>query len=128
LDSDSRRLSVTAPDLLARFRTKHTLEFRVDILDVPPDHFVAKVQGVAVGFWGATSPSGVISCEVSHGPRYDQKRSDGSIVVQLPKPQTATGSGATKRLELAGVDLSKLADPLKSPKTLPFWGHGVAGP
>jgi hypothetical protein len=126
LDDDSRRLSFTDPDLLQNFRDMHDLQFTLDFDDLPAAHSDAKIQGVFVAFVGATSASGVISCEVRHGNRYEQRRPDGSVVVQLLQPRTDTQLARTTRLELAGVGFES-APPLTAPQSLSFWGRGVVG-
>lgn len=126
LDDDSRRLSFTNPDLLQSFRDTHDLQFTVDVRDLPATHFDAKVQGVFVAFVGATSPSRVISCELRHAERYEQKQPNGNVVVQLLQSHTDTQQARTSRLELAGVNFGS-APPLTAPQSLSFWGRGVAG-
>ena len=126
MDDDSRRLSFTDPDLLQNFRDTHDLQFTIEVRDLPAAHFDAKVQSVFVAFVGATSQSGVISCEVRHADRYEQARRDGSVAVQLLQPHTDTQQARTTRLELSGVSFGS-APPLTAPQSLSFWGRGVAG-
>jgi hypothetical protein len=126
LDADSLRLSFTAPELLQNFRDTHDLQFTIELRDLPAAHFDAKVQAVFVAFVGATSPSKIISCEVRHGDRYEQKRPDGTAAVQLLQPHTNTRQASTSSLQLAGVNF--VSDtPLTAPQALSFWGRGVAG-
>ena len=79
-----------------------------------------------MAFVGARSDSGVISCEVRHGNRYEQQRPDGSVVAQLLQPRTDTQLGRTTRLEPANVSFES-APPLTAPQSLAFWGRGVGG-
>ena len=126
LDNDSRRFSFKDPGVLQNFRDTHDFEFSIQLGDLPGDHPDAKIQGVFVAFVGAASPSGVISCEVRHGDRYEQQRPDGSVFSQLLQPRTDTQLARTTRLEPANVSFES-APPLTAPQSLAFWGRGVAG-
>ena len=126
LDDDSRRLSFTDPEILQNFRETHDLQFTITVNDLPALHHDAKIQGVFVAFVGATSASGVISCEVRHGNRYEQQRPDGTVTVQLLQPRTDAQLAHTTRLQLAGVSFQS-APPLTAPQSLSFFGRGVAG-
>lgn len=127
LDDDSQRLSFTDPDLLQNFRATRDFQFTMEVRQLPAAHFDAKVQSVFVAFVGATSQSGVISCEIRHGDRYEEKQPDGTLVVQLLQPQTDTQQARTTRLVLANVSFASPAPPLTAPQSLSFWGRGVAG-
>lgn len=126
LDDDSLRLSFTDAALLRDFVETHDFQFPILLGDLPAKHADAKIQGVFVSFVGARSPSGVISCEVRHGARYEQQRPDGSVAVQLLQPRTDTQLARTTRLEPANVTFES-APPLTAPQSLAFWGRGVAG-
>lgn len=75
---------------------------------------------------GATSPSGVTSCQVFHDVRYDQKRIDNTIDTQLLRPHTSTIQCPHIDLQLAGVSVVP-GNPLTAPQALPLWGRAVAG-
>jgi hypothetical protein len=126
LDADSLRLSFTDFNLLQKFKDTHKFQLTIDWRDLPNNHFDAKVQGVFVAFVGAKSQSGIISCEIRHGERYEQKRPDGSVAVQLLQSRVNTHQAKTNRLELAGVIFAPTL-PLTAPQSLSFWGRGVAG-
>jgi hypothetical protein len=126
LDNDIRRLSFTDPDLIQVARDTRAVSFTLGFADVPDGRFDAKVQGVFVAFIGAVSNSGIVSCQVRHGDRYEQRRPDGSVAVQLLRPRADIQPAGTARLELGGVVVS--ADPpLTAPQSLSIWGRGLVG-
>lgn len=121
-------LTFNDPAVIATFIADPVLDFVIRLTDLPEKHFHAKVSGVAVAFIGATSASGVSSCEVRHGYRYVQlSPPDGSTVTQLLRPRTATVACPHTALELAGVSAAPAGDPLTAPAGLSLWGRGVAG-
>ena len=120
-----RTLSFTDPEILQTFRDTHDLAFILNFADLPDDQFEIKVQGVAVAFVGASSASGIISCSVSHGGRYEQKTRLGDVVVHLLEPQTQATEAGTTPLQKAGVNFG--SDPLTSPQSFAFWGRGAVG-
>jgi hypothetical protein len=125
LQKDIRTLSFKDPAILQTFRDTHGLPFELNFTDLPDDRFEAKVQGVAVALVGASSASGIISCVVSHGGRYEQRTRLRQNVVHLLEAQTHTTEAGTNPLQIAGVNFG--SDPLTSPQSLSFWGRGVVG-
>ncbi|KAJ9118100.1 hypothetical protein QFC22_003999 [Naganishia vaughanmartiniae] len=123
--SDIRRLSFTGSDV-ERFRQTLTLSFTLEPVELGMDRFDTKAQTVFCSFLGATSPSGVVTCEVRHGNRYSQQRRDGSRSDLYLKSRAMTLPSRTKPLELANVSIGT-QPPLTTPQSLPFWGRGVCG-
>ncbi|MFD7325313.1 hypothetical protein ACFV9D_30160 [Streptomyces sp. NPDC059875] len=125
-DQDTLRLSFKAADpQSAELRTHHRCAFRIDASKLPAGHFEAKVKGVRLALVGAAHPDGEISCEVSHGGAYEQRRHGASIVTQLLKPRVSTRPAKTTPLnpdEGLGGD-----EPLTAPRSLAFWGRGMGG-
>jgi len=126
LNSDIRRLSFQEAETLQAFRDTHTLSFAIEPTSLPPERFDTKAQAVFVSFVGATSPSGIVSCQIQHGNRYTQQRSDGTRSDLLLEARTVTLPARTTQLELGGVDLGS-NPPLSAPQALPFWGRGLCG-
>jgi hypothetical protein len=126
LDSDVLRLSFRERAFLAALQSTGATTFRLEPGDLPAERFDTKVVGVAVALVGATSSDGVVSTEIEHFGRYEQRRRDGTVSTQILRPRRSTRLAATRRLELPGVDFS--ADPpLTAPQQLAFWGRGVGG-
>lgn len=126
LDVAWHRITLRSRQQLAAFRKSHRFGFEIRLRDLPAHHYEAKVMAVAVSFVGATSPSGVTTCEASHGGRYEQKLASGARCVQLLQAHTDTVLAPHTRLSAAGVSAAPV-DPLKAPLTSPIWGRGVAG-
>lgn len=126
LNSDIRRLSFTDAEVLQTFRDTRTLPFTIEPTALPPERFDTKAQAIFISFLGATSPSGVISCQIQHGNRYTQQRPDGTRSDLLLEARTVTLPARTTPLELGGVDLGT-NPPLSAPQSLPFWGRGLCG-
>lgn len=127
LDTDYRRLSFSDPDAIAEFKTTNILGFEILLGDLPQGHVEAKIHSVAVALIGATSPSGVSSCQVKHGSVYGQTKSDGTPQTQILRAHTQTIQCPHTALELSGVSPGTLGDPLEEPLLSPLWGHGLAG-
>jgi hypothetical protein len=126
LDIGWHRITIRNRHRLTGFKKTHTLAFEIRLTDLPAHHYQAKVQAVAVSFVGATSPSGVTSCEISHGNRYEEKTRTGAHIVQLLDPHTDTVLAPHTKLAAAGVSATP-SDPLQAPLNSPIWGRGVAG-
>jgi hypothetical protein len=125
-NQDSQRLSFTDPDVLQNFRDTRSFQFLIDLSDLPDSDFDAKIQDVVVAFVGATSQSGVISCDVRHGKRYLQKQTSGEEDVQLLEAVSVRRPARTTHLELGGVTFDP-GLPLDAPRGIALWGRGVAG-
>jgi hypothetical protein len=126
LDSDVLRLPLRDRAFLHARRTTGAATFRLEPGKLPSGRFDTKVVGVAVALVGAISPDGVVSTEIEHLGRYEQRRRDGSIDTQILRPRRSTRLAPTRALELPGVDFST-DPPLTAPQQLAFWGRGVAG-
>lgn len=74
---------------------------------------------------GASDPDGEVSCEVRHGGKYEQRRADGTIDVQLLKPRVSTRPA--KLTGLAADEGLGADPPLTAPQSLSFWGRGIGG-
>ncbi|MFQ4149742.1 hypothetical protein AAGW05_13775 [Arthrobacter sp. LAPM80] len=127
LDTDYWRLSFSDPDAIAEFKTTNMLSFEILLGDLPQGHVEAKIHSVAVALIGATSPSGLSSCQVKHGSVYGQTKSDGKRQTQILRAHTQTIQCPHTALELSGVSPGTLGDPLEEPLLSPLWGHGLAG-
>jgi hypothetical protein len=125
-DQDRLRLSFAASDPeLAAFRSSGRLNFRVEASDIPTGRADAKVRSVRLALVGASHPNGEVSCEVRHGGKYEQRRVDETVTVQLLKPLVSTRPAKLERLaadEGLGSD-----PPLTAPQSLAFWGRGIGG-
>ncbi len=123
------RKSFTDPGILAEFKSLHDLPFWVPLEDLPPDHFEAKILGVAVSFVGAHSSSGVISCELRHGPRYDSLLRGGTVTPpQFLQQRVATiPTASTTELQPPPVDLTGFSTAVQRPSLDPLYGRGVGG-
>jgi hypothetical protein len=108
-----------------QLRTTGRFDFFVDAAKIPAGRADAKVRSVRLALVGAAHPTGALSCEVRHGGRYEQRRADGQIDVQLLEPRTSTRRAVLTPLSPEGdgtVDL-----PLTAPLSLAFWGRGIGG-
>jgi hypothetical protein len=125
-DQDRHRLSFTAGDPeLSALKTRGRFSFRVDASGLAPDRADAKARSVRLALVGASHPNGEVSCEVRHGGRYEQRRADGTIAVQLLEPRVSTRPAKLTRL---AADEGLGADPpLTAPQSLAFWGRGIGG-
>ena len=123
-DHDVLRLSIATPDALAALRASGSVAFTVD--PGPRGRLEAKARNVAVALIGARSGSGVISCEVSHGSRYEQRVADSAE----PDARLLLARTSTR---IAGfVPLATLPDldgdfSLTGPEALAYWGRGIGG-
>ncbi len=75
---------------------------------------------------GAATPSGVVSCDVWHGGRYEQLGPDHALAVQLLRPKSTTVNAPVTPLALGGVAFGQ-DSPVDSPQALSMWGRGVGG-
>ncbi len=125
-DQDRHRLSFTAGDPeLNALRATRRFSFRVEASGLPAGRADAKVTSVRLALVGASHPDGEVSCEVRHGGRYEQRRADGTIAVQLLEPRVSTRPAKLSRL---AADEGLGADPpLTAPRSLAFWGRGIGG-
>lgn len=124
-DQDTYRILFGEGPEMDALKREHRFTFRVDVSDLPQDHFDTKVKSVRLAFVGASHPSGEISCEVRHGGRYEQRRRGGTIAIQELEPRLSTRPAKTTRLlpdEGLGFD-----PPLTAPRSLAFWGRGIGG-
>lgn len=124
-DQDTHRISFRDGPELDALKPTHRFTFRVEATDIDSGHFDAKVKSVRLAFVGATHPDGEISCTVRHAGRYEQRRSDGTIAVQMLEPRLSTRPAKTTPLQAdegLGFD-----PPLTAPRSLAFWGRGIGG-
>jgi hypothetical protein len=127
LVADSLYLSFTDAEQLARFQATQELRFNIDLRDLPPDEFEAKIEAVHVALVGATSSAPTVTCKVRHGGLYLSKKRGGSEV-EMVLERHVTQDGASKTpLQVAGITPTTGAATVTAPATLSFWGRGVAG-
>ncbi|MET0672299.1 MAG: hypothetical protein ABWY37_02285, partial [Microbacterium pygmaeum] len=108
-----------------QLRETGRFDFFVDAARIPEGRADAKIRSVRLALVGATHPTGAVSCEIRHGGRYEQRRADGTIDVQLLQARTSTRRAVLTPLdpeENATVDV-----PLTAPLSLAFWGRGIGG-
>jgi hypothetical protein len=123
-DWDTHRLSFKGEVELRALKENHHFAFRLEVGDLPEEHFDTKVKNILISFVGATDPSGEVSCVVRHGGQYEQRRPDKSIEVQHLDPQLANRRAKTKPLDRP---VQNLDPPLDAPTSLAIWGRGVGG-
>jgi hypothetical protein len=129
VQADIVRLSFTAEvdgPLLAQLRATGVMPFQVAVNSISQNRKETKIRGVAVSLVGATSPSGVISCAIWHGTRYEQIGPDGSLDVQTLEAKSYTLPAPVTPLVLDPVHFGQ-DDPIDAPQALPFWGRGTGG-
>ena len=129
VQADIVRLTYTADahgPLLAQLRATGVMPFRIEVSAISQARKETKIRGVAVALVGATSPSGVISCAVWHGTRYEQIGPTGTLDVQILKAKSYTLAAPVTPLILEPVRFGQ-EDPIDAPQALPFWGRGVGG-
>ncbi|KAA9105501.1 hypothetical protein [Microbacterium rhizomatis] len=108
-----------------QLRATGRFDFFVDAAKIPAGRADAKIRSVRLALVGAAHPSGAISCEIRHGGRYEQRRADGTIDVQLLQARTSTRRAVLTPLSPEEPDSVDL--PLTAPLSLAFWGRGVGG-
>ncbi len=123
---DVLRLSFTDAASIAALKNDRRFAFRVETLDFPEDRVETKARNIAVAFIGASLRNDVISCDITHGSRYEQMvASDQPVHVAVLQPRTTTSLGRSAPLETA-IDLdTDFAD--TKPAQLAFWGRGAGG-
>jgi hypothetical protein len=99
--------------------------FTIAAKAIPTGRADAKARTVRLALVGASHPSGAISCEVRHGPRYEQRRADGSVTVQDLQSRISTRRALL--VPLAADDGGAVDLPLTAPLSLAFWGRGIGG-
>jgi hypothetical protein len=124
---DVATFSFTAPEILQAFRDNHDLSFSFAFDDLSNNEFEATIQNVFVSFVGATSLFDFVPCIVSHSGRYEQKKKNGEIAIQLLQPQTHNVQADVVRLKLAGVNFTASTTPLTAAQGINFWGRGAVG-
>jgi len=118
--NDKVFLSFTDPLLLAQFRQSPNLLVTVDLQDLPPTRFEAKVIYVLLSLTGATANVPAISCLIEHGGRFTTQKRDGSTASLLLRPRLTVVQTAKTGITYTGVRIGN------SPRDLSFWGRGVA--
>lgn len=124
-DQDTHRKRFGEGPEMDALKSEHRFTFRVEVSDLPQNHFDTKIKSVRLAFVGASHPNNEISCEVRHGGRYEQRRRDGTIAIQHLEPHLSTRPAKTTGLlpdEGLGND-----PPLTAPRSLSFWGRGIGG-
>lgn len=92
----SRRYTFDHQLLLDIFSVTHNSSFFMlpdtmlpdDPNDLPPNIYDVKIQHVSVSFVGAMSNRNVISCTLTHGAEYVERRLDGSTSIEFFRPLT----------------------------------------
>ena len=113
-------LSLTDPITLAQFRQTQNLLFSIDLADLPPTRFEAKVTYVLLSLTGAAANVPALSCLVTHGGQYTMRKRDGTVGGLILKPRATVVQTAKSGLTYTGVRIGA------NPDDLSFWGRGVA--
>ncbi|WP_375386691.1 hypothetical protein [uncultured Microbacterium sp.] len=108
-----------------QLRATGRFDFFVDAATIPAGRADAKIRSVRLALVGGAHPSGAVSCEIRHGGRYEQRRGDGTIDVQLLQARTSTRRAAFTPLSPEEPDTTDL--PLTAPLSLAYWGRGIGG-
>lgn len=127
LDVGWQRFDFHDPETIDRFKATRSLDFDLLLGSIPARHYEAKVHSVAVSLVGAASPSGVSTCELRHGPVYEQTRRDGTMDTQILRPHVGTIQSPHTALADSGVVVGNGTDPIEEPLLSPLWGRGIAG-
>jgi len=127
LIADALYLSFTDAEQLARFQETQELRFIVDLRDLPPDEFEAKVEAVHVALVGATSSAPTVTCKVRHGGLYLSKKRGGTEDKQVLQRHVSQDGASKAPLQIAAITPTTGAATVTAPATLSFWGRGVAG-
>jgi hypothetical protein len=127
LIGDALYLSFTDAEQVASFRETPELRFIIDIDDLPPDEFEAKIEAVHVAFVGATSSAPTVTCKVRHGGLYLSKKRGGTDVKMVLERHVSQDGASKAPLQIAGITPTTGAATVTAPATLSFWGRGVAG-
>jgi hypothetical protein len=122
---DIHQLSFTDATVLANFKQTADLQFTVDLLDLPVNHFESKVEVVNVSLIGVNARTTVLPCTVEHAGKCALKKRDGTEIDMFLHPHPTIVFSTGKPL---GPDnlTPPLTDPLIGPRTIAFWGRGVA--
>ncbi len=125
-DHDRLRLSFTAEDpQFGELLSTRRFGFRIEASDIPAGRGDAKVTGVRLALVGASHPANEVSCDVRHGAKYEQRREDGTIVVQQLKSLV---NNRFAKLQGLGGDEGLGSDPAPpAVESVAFWGRGIGG-
>jgi hypothetical protein len=119
--------SIKDPLVLADFKEQHTLDISVDLTDTELfGRAEAKVEVVGVALIGAKSSNAFVACAVQHGGNSAQRKVDGNIVTQYLRPHATIIQSKFQPLASSDVIPDPHVDPLTAPRTIEFWGRGVA--
>ena len=113
-------LSIKILAVLAQFRQTQNLVLTVNLADLPPTRFEAKVTYVLLSLTGAAANVPAISCLVTHGGQYTMRKRDGSLAGLILKPRVTVVQTAKSGISFIGVRIGA------NPDDLSFWGRGVA--
>jgi hypothetical protein len=117
---------IAEPAALADFKQHRTLSVSIDFADLQQGRAEAKAEVVAVALIGATSQSAIINCRVEHGGISKQKKRDGNVVIQYLRPHSTIVHAELQPLAPNDLIPDPRTDPLIAPRTVAFWGRGVA--
>ena len=109
------------------FAQQRTIDIDVDLTDPEfTGRAEAKAEVVAVALIGAKSSTSFVDCVVEHGGTCDQRKADGTVVTQYLRPHSTVVQIKFQPLASSDPVPDPNADPLTAPRTIAFWGRGVA--
>jgi hypothetical protein len=119
--------SITDPAVLTEFKQRRTLDVTVDLTNPKfSGRAEAKVEVVAVALIRAQSPNGFIDCTIEHGGTSTQRKANGNVVTQYLRPHHTVVQSRLQPLAPSDLNPDPRTDPLTAPRTIAFWGRGVA--
>ena len=119
--------SFSDPSAIAAFKTGRTLNFSIELPDLPAEEFEAKIEDVHIALVGARAPAGFATCRVRHGSRYLLESRTGQPVVMALEPHVTQRVARFAPLEVTGTPPTGGNAALGAPQNLSIWGRGVGG-
>ena len=124
---DIYQSQVTDAVTLAAFIQQRTLEFDIDLTDPAlTGRAEAKAETVAVALIGPHGSTTFVDCLVEHSGVSTQRKVDGTLVTQYLRPHSTVVQIKFQALTPADLNANPTADPLTAPRSIAFWGRGVA--